>query len=201
MRLLFVCTGNICRSPVAERVTLSRASQLLADSPELIRVQVLSAGLQASAGAAMAPHSARALERLGGDAAGFRSQHLTAELAESADLILTMTRDHRSAVLRLAPRGLRRTFTLAEAADLLGLADLTGLGLTPMEQRARELGLRLDAARSRRRASLADDIADPMGQRAGVHADVAGQIDRALTGLAEALFTSVRSELAAPVPA
>lgn len=201
VRLLFVCTGNICRSPVAERLTLAQASRALGDSPELERIEVRSAGVQATPGSRIEPHSSRALHTLGGDAAEFRARRLTAELAASADLVLTMTRGHREAVLGLNPRGLRRTFTLAEAADLAGLADLSGLGLTPVDERARELGRRLDAARARRQAGPADDIADPMGQRAAVHADVAARIDRALRPLAAVLFTSVRSRLAAPVPA
>ncbi|WP_051683735.1 low molecular weight phosphatase family protein [Blastococcus sp. URHD0036] len=199
MRLLFVCTGNICRSPVAERLTLARASGALAGSPELGSVEVVSAGVQAVAGAPMDRHSARALESLGGDPGGFGSQRLTAELAESADLVLTMTRKHREAVLSLAPRGLRRTFTLAEAADLAALADLSGLNLSPMDGRAREFGLRLDAARARRQTSPADDIADPMGQRSAVHTEVAARIERALRPLADVLFTSVRSRLAVPL--
>lgn len=201
VRLLFVCTGNICRSPVAERLTVARAAEALADSPELARIEVMSAGTRAAAGSPMAPYSARALEPLGGDPAGFRARPLTAELAQSADLVLTMTRAHRSTVLGLAPRGLRRTFTLAEAAALAELADLSGLALMPLEERVRELGLRLDAARARRSAGSADDIADPMGQRAGVHAEVAARIDRAVRPLAEVLLTSVRSRLATPVPA
>ncbi|WP_158548579.1 low molecular weight phosphatase family protein [Blastococcus sp. TF02A-26] len=200
MRLLFVCTGNICRSPVAERLTMARASQALADSPELTRIEVVSAGTRAEPGAAMAPHSARALEQLGGTAAGFRARRLTAELAESADLVLTLAREHRTAVLGLAPRGLRRTFTLAEAAEPVAVADLSGLALVPMEQRARELGLRLDAARSRRQSGSADDVADPMGHRAAVHADVASRIHRAIGPLADVLFTSVRDRLSAPLP-
>ncbi|WP_409331709.1 hypothetical protein [Trujillonella humicola] len=201
MRLLFVCTGNLCRSPVAERLTVARAARSLADSPELGRVEVLSAGVQAEDGARMDPHSARALQALGGDPADFGAQRLGPELVRSADLVLTMTRKHREVVLGLDPRGLRRTFTLAEAADLVQLADLSGLGLMPLDARTRELGLRLDATRARRQAVPADDIADPVGQRASVHADVAGRIDRALRPLADVLFTSVRSQLAAPIPA
>ncbi len=201
VRLLFVCTGNICRSPVAERLTLARASSALAESPELSNVEVLSAGVQAAPGADMDPRSAKALEALGGDPVGFRAQRLTPDLAASADLVLTMTREHRQAVLGLNPRGLRRTFTLAEAADLLRLTDLAGLGLTPIDGRARELGLRLDAARARRQSGRSDDILDPIGQRTAVHADVAGRIDDAVRPLADVLFASIRSRLATPVPA
>lgn len=186
---------------MAERLTLARASTLLADSPEMTGVEVLSAGVHADQGAPMDPRSARALEALGGDPTRFHSQRLTAELAQSADLVLTMTRQQRQAALRLGPKGLRRTFTLTEAAALAGVADLSGLVLTPIDARAQEFGRRLDAARARRPASGADDITDPMGQRAAAHADVAARIDRAISPLSKVLFTSVRSQLEAPVPA
>src|SRR5689334_3964590 len=136
MRLLFVCTGNLCRSPVAERLTAARARRAgLADD-----VVVGSAGLGAPTGQPVHPHSAAALERLGGDPAGFASRPFAAELATGADLVLTMTRAQRRAVLEQTPRGLRRTFTLREAADLLPRADPTGLASLPPADRARELG-------------------------------------------------------------
>jgi protein-tyrosine phosphatase len=201
VRILFVCTGNLCRSAVAERLTRSLASRVLAHSPELDRVEVVSAGIHAEDGERMHPRSARALEALGGSASGFRSQRLTGELAASADLVLTMTRDQRAAALGVNPRGLHRTFTLAEAADLVRLADLSRLELMPLDARAAEFGRRLNAARSCRLVSPADDISDPMGQRAAVHAEVAACIERTLRPLADVLFPSVRRQLAAPVPA
>lgn len=76
VRLLFVCTGNLCRSAVAERLTLARAARSLAGSPELARVEVVSAGVHAEDGARMDPLSARALQALGGDPAGFASRRL-----------------------------------------------------------------------------------------------------------------------------
>ncbi len=199
MRILFVCTGNVCRSPVAERLATAWAREKLSHSPEADVVYIGSAGLGATADRPVDPHSAAALVDLGGDPAGFRSRQFTAELAEDADLVLTMTRDQRRTVLESTPRGLRRTFTLTEAADLLQRADLTGLSLLPLTARARELGRRLDAARSRRPTAQSDDIADPIGQHAGVHQEVAGLVAAALRPLADVLFTSVRVQLPAPV--
>lgn len=147
----------------------------------------------------MDPHSAEALLQLGGDPAGFRSQILDRELLADADLVLTMTRKQRDEALRLAPRGLRRTFTLTEAADLLQQVDVTGLRLLPLTQRARELGRRLDAARARRFTTDADDVADPISQRKAEHDAVASTIATALRPLAEVLFLSVRSHPAVRV--
>jgi protein-tyrosine phosphatase len=201
MQVLFVCTGNLCRSPVAERLAAAWARDHLAGSPELDAVEVSSAGTGATAGQAMDPSSARALQRLGGDPEGFISRSLTADLANGADLVLTMTRDHRRDVLELAPRGLRRTFTLAEAAALLPRADLRGLRTMPLAPRARELGRRLDAARAYRCATRAEDIADPIRQPIRVHDEVARAIAASLRPLADVLLASVRDQPALCVPA
>jgi protein-tyrosine phosphatase len=92
-----------------------------------------------------------------------------------------MTRQHRRDVLRGAPRALSRTFTLREAADLVELvgedADVPGDGLA---ERARTLVTELAAARSRRQSSADDDIRDPIGQPAEVHAEVGDAVAGAL---------------------
>lgn len=113
MRVLFVCTGNICRSPAAERLAIA-----FADEAGLADLTAHSAGTRAIPGQDMEPTAALAARRLGGDPDGFRSRRLTTPIASDADLILTMTERHRSAVLTLAPRMLRATFTLREAARL-----------------------------------------------------------------------------------
>lgn len=200
VRILFVCTRNLCRSPVAERLATSWARQSLADNPELADVEILSARLEAMPGRAMDPDSAGPLVALGGEPVGLRARLFTSSLAERADLVLTMTRDQRRAVLATTPRALRRTFTLIEAADLLGSVDWTGLRLLSLAQRARELGRRLDAARSHRLTSNSDDAPDPIGRRASVHDEVAGTIATALRPLADVVLSSVRVQLPRPVP-
>ncbi len=199
MRILFVCTGNVCRSPVAEQLATAWAREKLARSPEADVVQIESAGLSAVAGRPMDSDTATALIELDSDPAGFQAREFTAELAQDADLVLTMTRDQRRTVLEASPRGLRRTFTLTEAADLLQRADLIGLSLLPLTARARELGRRLDAARAGRPPADSDDITDPIGQPVVVHQEVAGLVAAALRPLADVLFTSVRVRLPAPV--
>ncbi|MGY1652043.1 arsenate reductase/protein-tyrosine-phosphatase family protein [Geodermatophilus sp. SYSU D01119] len=182
MHLLFVCTGNICRSAVAERLLTGWVGDLVE------HLEVSSAGVAATPGRPMHRASARALEQLGGDPTGFTSRRLTAGSVQRADLVLTMTRQHRRTVLELAPRGLRRTFTLAEAAGLLPLADLAGLTSLPPALRAAELGLRLAGARARRPGRVSDDIPDPMGQDDAVHDAVAVRVAGSVRALADVLF-------------
>ena len=114
MHLLFVCTGNICRSPTAERLSVAYAARL-----EIADFTASSAGTRAVVGHAVHRDSEFALRKLGGDPSNFTARQLTSKIASSADLVLTMTRPHRDSVLELAPRQLNRTFTLVEAARLL----------------------------------------------------------------------------------
>lgn len=119
--ILTVCTGNICRSPLAELLLRTRLADL--------DVQVHSAGTRGLASAPMTEEAIR-LAALRGvvddDARAHRSRFLTERHLEGPDLILTMTRDHRRAVAELAPARLRSTFTFREFARLAAtLADET----------------------------------------------------------------------------
>jgi protein-tyrosine-phosphatase len=177
--VLLVCTGNICRSALAERLGRAYLDDVLGEDAGI--VQLVSAGVQAVVGSAMHPDSALVLRGLGGDPQGFIARQLVDDMAIDADLTLTMTRQHRRDVLRGAPRALSRTFTLREAADLVQLVEedvhLRGDGLA---ERARHLVKRLAAARPRRQSSADDDIRDPIGQPAEVHAEVGDAIAGAL---------------------
>jgi protein-tyrosine phosphatase len=186
MRLLFVCTGNVCRSPLAAQLAHAWATASL--NGDATQIHISSAGLSAPVDRPMDPYSAAALSRLGGDPTGTRARAFTAAMAQDADLVLTMTRRQRSQVLQLFPRGLRRTFTLLEAADLVSLADLAGFEHVPLPDRARELAERLHAARTQRTAPGVDDIEDPIGRAASVHNRVAEQIAGAMRPLAGVLW-------------
>lgn len=107
VRILVVCTANICRS--ASAAALLRDA--VAANPELAGVEVRSAGTHAIAGAPGC-HVAPALAGRGDE---HRSRPLTAADVEWADLVLTAEREHRSAVASLQPTALRRVFTLRQA--------------------------------------------------------------------------------------
>lgn len=90
--ILFVCTGNTCRSPMAEGI----AADLLADSG----VFVASAGVAASDGAPPSRETIRTLESMGIEYEG-HSKPLTVEMIRNADLVLCMTRSHQAAARSL----------------------------------------------------------------------------------------------------
>ncbi len=162
MQLLFVCTGNICRSPTAERLTTAWAARNgTAD------LTASSAGTRAVASSGLEPTAAHVLSTLGGDPDGFAARQLTPAIAGAADLILTMTESHRDTVLRIAPRQLKRTFTLLEAAHL---ASATGPATVA----------ELAAARGTVARPASVDVPDPIGRSATMFEDVGGLIDSAL---------------------
>ena len=180
--VLFVCTGNICRSALAERLARAYLDDALGDDARMVRVH--SAGTQAVVGAGVHPDSALVLAGFGGDPAGFAARQLDERVANDADLALALTRTHRRDALKLAPRGLNRTFTLKEAADLVALVDpATELAGDGLAERGRSLVKAMAAARSRRSSTKADDIADPIGQPLEVHQQVGEAISGALLPL------------------
>ncbi|WP_204059369.1 arsenate reductase/protein-tyrosine-phosphatase family protein [Microbispora corallina] len=110
-RILFVCTGNICRSPLAERLTLSALGP---DGP----VVAASAGTRAVPGRPMDEGARRELILLGGDPEGFVSRPLTAEAVAAADLVLAASSEHRREAVALHPLAAARAFTIAEFGAL-----------------------------------------------------------------------------------
>ena len=105
--VLTVCTGNICRSPAVERLL---TAALGPDSG----VRVESAGVGAVVGAPVAPLMTALLDAVGVSYAGFAARQVTEEMVREADLVLALTRRHRSALVELAPAAVRRTFTVRE---------------------------------------------------------------------------------------
>jgi protein-tyrosine phosphatase len=186
--MLLVCTGNICRSALAERLGRAYLDDALGEDAGQVRLT--SAGVGAVVGSGMHPDSALVLQGFGGDPAGFVARQLVDAMAINADLTLTMTRAHRREVLKVAPRALARTFTVREAADLVRLVgediDLPGDGLA---ERARSLVSEMGAARSRRQSGDADDVRDPIGLPLEAH-QVAGEaIAEALLPLLERIVS------------
>lgn len=184
-RILLVCTGNICRSALAERLGRAYLDDELGGRTELIRLA--SAGTGAVVGSGMHPDSALVLAGFGGDAGDFAARQVQPEHAADADLILAMTRGHRRDVLQLAPRALARTFTLREAAGLLELLGDVELDGDDLPSRARDLVREMATARSRHTNSEDDDVPDPINLPLEAHQEAGDLIAAALLPLLERL--------------
>ena len=167
-RLLLVCTGNVCRSPLLERALRS----VFPGS------DIVSAGTMALVGSPMTPQTAVRLARLGGDPAGFTSRQLTEEIVRDSDMVITATRAHRAAVIELEPRALHRTHTFG---DLPGLGE--GLTQAAVDGALGARGLRrLARALSERRGlgGVVDasevDLIDPYRRDDDAYDEMADQV-------------------------
>lgn len=170
-RVVTICTANICRSPFAERALI----KLLDGS----RFEVSSAGVMGFDNEPMDPAMAKQAARFGIEVEGFRSKPVTSGVIESADLILTATRDHRSALAEISPTVIRRTFTLFEFAELVEKIDDVPLAESVS-----------NAAMKRHLAKLRDrefDVADPVGGDYEMYAVAAEQIHQAAKTIADRL--------------
>lgn len=119
--MLLVCSGNTCRSPMAEglaRVQLAERMQIPMNALETHGYRVESAGTFAADGAPVTPEAVEALQRCGIDLSGHRSRPLTADMVRDADVIYCMTQSHRATVLELAPSGEDRVFLLDPSGDI-----------------------------------------------------------------------------------
>ncbi len=124
-----------------------------------------SAGTQGLEGWEVNPPAAARLAALGVPYDDFRARRLVEEMVAEADLVLTATREHRSAAVTLVPRAASRTFTLREFARLVSLVDVDELPVGDAVARAQALV----SAAARQRGMVwvppsDDDIADPYGR-------------------------------------
>lgn len=182
--VLFVCIGNVCRSPLAERLLRERLREQLGEQSDAVAVE--SAGVRALVGRPMDEMAAGELERLGLTNESFRARQLTERMAKDADLVLTATKDLRSRVLEDAPGALRRTFTITEFAALVQ-------GVEAGSPKS----LVADAAVRRSTAQVEDyDVPDPIGAGPDVHRQAADLIDASVSVIAEALAAAVQSPAA-----
>lgn len=114
VKILTVCTGNICRSPFAERYLQTHLDSLAPG-----RFEVSSAGTQALTGKPMDRQSAEFLALEGVNADGFGARQLNETMLAEVDFVLALTVEHRNMVLARSPRMLKRAFTVREFARVL----------------------------------------------------------------------------------
>jgi protein-tyrosine phosphatase len=193
--ILTVCTGNVCRSPLLERLIQGALDERYGAGA----VPVRSAGTRALVGSPMDERAAGVLGALGGSHTGFVGRRLTEQMVREASLVLTATRDHRADVARLHPRALKRTFTFRELADILGRLPVEDL---PQDEdpRARIVELARVAAAGRGvrapRTWTDFDIVDPYRRDDAVYATMRDQVVSALPAVLTGLVGPGRQNLA-----
>jgi protein-tyrosine phosphatase len=188
--LLLVCTGNVCRSPAAERLL----TQALAHDKDL---RVSSAGTRALVDQPMDPTMAELLSAAGARPEGFRARLLTADLLRRADVVLVMAREHRSAVVALEPTAVRRTFLLLEIADVAERVAAAGWpsGLRGAAARLAALPKLAPAFRAEMQFRGADfDVPDPYRRSRREYAEAMGLVAGAVRSLAASVGSRGGSE-------
>lgn len=181
-RILTVCTGNICRSPAAERLLAAGLG------PSVV---VESAGIGALVGEPIDPLMAALMTDAGVETEGFAARAATERLVRAADLILPLTLDHRARVVDLAPAAVRRTFALLEFAHLVTTVDLSGVPtrLSPGDRLRAIVPLAAAGRASAPTSPSGTDVPDPYGRGASEFAaawslimDAVGTITTAVRG-------------------
>lgn len=182
LTILTVCTGNICRSPLAE--------VLLRAELEPLGVRVHSAGTHALVGHGMPEPALDLAVQEGADpevAAAHQARYLVEPLLADADLILTMAREHRSHVVKMMPNRLRRTFTVREFARLASTltdeearAAAEAAGDSPRERFAAVLRAVNDQRGITPSSGDEDDVIDPYRRSRETYARSAAELTPAL---------------------
>lgn len=196
--VLHVCMGNICRSPMAERLLTRAVRQRVAAAPagappdELLHSHSAGTGGW-HAGEEMNPPAARQIRARGADDAGFLARKLRSDHIDAADLVLTATADQREYVVALRPDAADRTFVLGEFGRLLSTVDPLVLppgSATPDAVYARGVAVVVgaNARRGGEPPLAADDLDDPWGRGDQCFSRVADEIEDTVAPFAALLL-------------
>ena len=184
--ILVVCSGNICRSPVAEGL-LRRGVQRRfgAEAPE-----VSSAGTIGLEGSSATQESVQAAGERGVDISTHVARRLTDAMVQRADLVVCMAAEHRAEIEQRVPAAIDRTFTLKELTRLLeDDAPAAPQGEGTLAARAAA------AAATRRTGGSAnpydEDIVDPLGMPLETYRAIAWELDEWIERMLAGLFGPV----------
>ncbi|WP_426510469.1 phosphotyrosine protein phosphatase [Dactylosporangium sp. McL0621] len=183
--VLCVCMGNICRSPMAERLLVADALAVGGSADELYVHGAGTGGWHA--GEPMDPQAARQVLDRGGRVDGFKARRLLAEHVDASDLVLTATIEQVEFVAELRPDAAARTFVFGEFGRLIRGVALPAT-LTGVYERGVALVEAADRARAGRPALASDELDDPWGRADSYFSRVADEIQSTTRPLAEVLF-------------
>jgi protein-tyrosine phosphatase len=191
--LLVVCTGNVCRSPIAEGLLRNAMRSRFGEAAP----EVSSAGTQGWEGRPAMPESVAAAAERGVDAGGHVARLLTRPMVEDATLVITMAREHNDEIARFGPKAQTKTFTLKELVRIL-----ESLPPVPESADVDSLAARRNAADAARRAGFTgnpmdDDIVDPLGLPLESYRAVAWELDEWVRRLDEGLYGASREAVEA----
>lgn len=190
-RILVVCTGNVCRSAMVERVLQAHLDESTPGSFE-----VRSAGTRALVGQGMTEEVAALVRHAGGSAVDFESRQLTGQALTGQDLVLGLTREHRAKVLEIAPKLLRVTFTLREFGRMVRfITNEQNPAIDWSADAYARWKQLIPAVTSVRHQVIGtaddDDVVDPYRKDLAVHRQMSSEIEPALVALSG--FQSGRS--------
>lgn len=194
--VLNICMGNICRSPMMERLLVSAVRPRLGgQASELLLVHGAGTGGW-HAGSQMDPLAARQLRRLGGDPTGFVARRLLPEHIEASDLVLTATADQSDFVAELVGDARERTFVFGELTRYLREIDLVALPpFAPNPDAVYARGVAIVEAMAKARGSapplVSDELDDPWGMGVASFSKVADVIEATVRRFASVLLGEV----------
>jgi low molecular weight protein-tyrosine phosphatase len=184
--ILVICTGNICRSPIAEGLLRDALQRRFAERAPVVS----SAGTSGLEGSGAMPESVQAAGELGIDISSHVARRLTSAMADGSDLLLCMASDHRGMLAAGSERD-DHAFTLKELVRLLET-------LPDPDSEAGPEGMleRIAAANDARRRGVVpvshdDDVADPLGQPLEAYRATAWELETWIDRLVDALFGAV----------